>query len=218
MTKEREAENTANNENTNSNDMPLDAESAKQERQQESDTKKNLRMEYDGKYFQVMNEGDEKPMYESEVGDATMEFAQKVAEEHNVDLVISDRVKEALKRQQEEESASHDREGERHESRSESERHESRNEGRRYEERDTEGPRNVIVEDDGRYYIVRNEGDRAKLYESRDKDATLDFARKMAQEHEVDLIVLDRDRRVQLEEQYNKKDDQSEEGSERKAS
>lgn len=220
MAKEHEAEKAANNENDNGHDHPIDAEAAKQERQQESETKRTILVDFAGKYFTVMNEGDEKPMYESEDGDATIEFARKVAEEHNVDVVISDRVKEGMKKQAQEAERDLDRKEERELRDEERERRdeERRNEGRRYEERDTEGPRNVIVDDDGKYYIVRNEGDRAKLYESQDKEATLDFARRMAQEHEVDLIVLDRDRRVRLEEKHSKKDDDRQQSEERKAS
>lgn len=197
MAKEEKAANTANTSNN------IDLEEAKHERQQESDKKRNVLVEYDGENYQVKNEGDEKPIYESHDRLATIEFAKKIAEEHNIDMIISDHAKEAERKEKEESKRNSDREGEkRHEHRSEK-RHEERREKRRYEERETEGPRNIIVEDDGRYYIVRNEGDRAKLYESKDKEATLDFARKVAKDHEVDLIVLDRHRHVRLEEKYS---------------
>lgn len=206
--------------NNNDNTSPgneTNAGEAKQERQQENDRKKKICVEYDGKNYIVKNEGDEAPMYESHDKEATVDFARKVAEEHNVEMVIDDRVNEAAEREEREEARKEERREEnRDDKRETSSRDRSsrgrdrdgrkgdRAEMRRYEEnRSEDGPRNVLVEDDGKYYIVRNEGDSARLYESEDKEATIDFARKMAKEHEVDLIVLDRDRYVRLEEKYN---------------
>lgn len=195
MAKEQGSENTANKENNNNNnELPIDPETAKQERQQENGYKRNVIVEFTGKYFMVKNEGDDRPIYESETGEATLEFAKKIADEHNVELIISDRAKEGLMKQKEEAEQERNR---KNNTRS------GKREDRRRGERKTEGPRSIVVEDDGKYYIVRNEGDRAKLYESQDKEATLEFARKMAQQHEVDLIMMDRDRRVVLEEKYN---------------
>ena len=163
------------------------AEQAKQERQQPSDSKKNIYVEFTGKYYIVKNEGNESAMYESEDREATLDFANKVAEEHNVKVILDERIGEEDNRSPET--------GEGH----------GRAERRRYDEREEneEGPRKVIIEDDGRYYIVRNDGDKAKLYESKDKEASLDFARKVASDHGVDLVMLDRDKYIVLEESYS---------------
>ena len=168
------------------------AEQAKQERQQQSESKKDIYVEFTGKYYIVKTQGDSSAMYESEDKEATLDFANKVAEEHNVKVILDERIETEASRDEERKPA----EGERSREHSERRRHEERRE-------DEEGPRSVIIEDDGRYYIVRNDGDRAKLYESKDKEASLDFARKVAQDHQVDLIMLDRDRYVIMEEKYS---------------
>lgn len=166
------------------------AEEAKHERQQPNGNKKNVYVEFTGKYYIVKNEGDEAALYESEDKEASLDFANKVAEEHNVKVILDERIEK----------------DDRNHKPVKGKRAKDRSERRRYEERreDEEGPRDVIIEDDGRYYIVRNDGDRAKLYESEDKEASLDFARKVAADHEVDLIMLDRDRYIVLEESYNR--------------
>jgi len=181
------------NENTAADDsMRERAEEAKHERQQPNGNKKNIYVEFTGKYYIVKNEGDAAALYESEDKEASLDFANKVAEEHNVKVILDERIDK-----EEDKSDQPAGEGRR-----------EHGEKRRYRERreDEEGPRNVIIEDDGKYYIVRNDGDKAKLYESRDKKASLDFARKVAKDHEVDLVMLDRDSYIVLEESYNNRE------------
>jgi REP element-mobilizing transposase RayT len=173
-------------ENTTNNNA---AEEAKQSRQQPNDNKKNVHVRYTGKYYIVQNDGDDAVLYESEQKEASLDFAQKVADEHNVEVVLDGRMGE-------DEDKSDRPGGEERKDHSERRRHEERKD-------DAEGPRNVLIEDDGKYYIVRNDGDRAKLYESEDKEASLDFARKVAKDHQVDLVMIDRDGYIILEERYN---------------
>lgn len=182
------------------------AEEAKQERQQPNGNKKNIFVEFTGKYYIVKNEGDEATLYESEDKEASLDFANKVAEEHNVKVILDERIKKDEGRS--------DRPAER-KSRHRKEKH--RYEGKYEEKEGEEGPRNVIVEDDGKYYIVRNEGDRAKLYESEEREASLDFARKMAKDHAVDLVMIDRDRYVVFEESYKDSDTEEEQEQDREA-
>lgn len=169
-----------------------DPEAAKQERQQDNGKKKSVCVECDGENYRVKNEGDESYLYESQDKEATLDFARKLAEEHNVDMIVDDRVNE-------------DRSGDDRKERMDDSSGEESREGQKFREDrgENEGPRNILVEEEGRYYVVRNEGDHAKLYESTDKEATIEFARKVAESHGIDLLVIDRDKRVVTEEKYS---------------
>lgn len=200
----------SNNADENTGSNYGDPEAAKQERQQDNGKKKRVCVECDGDTYRVKNEGDDAHLYESHDKEATLDFAQKLAEEHNVEMVVDDRLKD----DREDRNSNEDRDSVKASADKEDSSGEESREGKRFREdrSENEGPRNILVEEEGRYYVVRNEGDHAKLYESTDREATIEFARKVAESHGIDLLVIDRDKRVVTEEKYtNESEDDKEE-------